>query len=486
MIDAPSLPGISPARQLAIAVFGSIGAVTVGIVVALVTSTEAGGVIGVAGVAAALILALRGLPVLDYVTSIDALPAAAILLFLLGGMIPASLGINVAPGVSIDDVPTIVAVVMTLWWFVATRRHFVLPRVAIPLILLVVWLVVSWLVVNPSLRVLLIGPGRWTMYAVMVIAAASWFKNDKLRWWFLGVLIGLAAGQALISIWAYHSNWLLDGYFIGIERFRWYQPLSGVVNGRTTGLLGISSNFFGAFTLIPAFASLGIAVYSRQIWVKTSMTALFGVIAYSGILSYTRATLLGLVLGVVGYLIFARPYRLAPAIVAITVLAILATPIVSRFAEGDDRGALASQAGSTIFNNPFAGVGSGEYLDGIEGQEGFDPDNPTVTPHNSFLLLASETGIPGGALLVIAVLTVLAATWGGSIRRRAGPGVLATAIFAGLGAVLIQTMSNNLLHIPPVATQFWLAAMVGGSFAAAAGGRWATYLMGSAFSVRST
>ena len=63
--------------------------------------------------------------------------------------------------------------------------------------------------------------------------------------------------------------------------------------------------------------------------------------------------------------------------------------------------------------------------------------------------------------------------------RGAGPGVMATAIFAGLGAVLIQTMSNNLLHIPPVATQFWIIGAAGTTFAADAGGRWAQYLLAS-------
>lgn len=464
------------ARAAAVAVFGSILATLFGIIVSLATSTEIGGVVGCVGLALALFIAVRGLPVLSYLENLDAVPAAAITLLLMGGLVPASLHLTVLPGISIDDVPTIVGVGMAAWWLLNQRASASLPRLIVPMIGLITWAVIAWALVSPTLKVLLVGPGRWTMYTLMVVVGVAWFRDAKLRWWAIGVLMAIATGQALLSIWSYHSNWFVGGMFIGIEPFRWYQPLSEVVNGRTTGLLGIPSNFFGAYMLIPAFVSLGVAAHTKHRWLSAAMLATYGVLAYAGILSYTRATLIGLVLGLIGFLVVARPFRLVPAIIAITVIAILATPIISRFQEGNDRAALASQAGHSIIDNAFVGVGSGEYLAG-ESSSPDDPEQPTVTPHNSFLLQASETGLLGGAILLAAVLALLGAIWGGTMPRGTGSGVMATAIFAGLGAVLIQTMSNNLLHIPPVATQFWMIGTAGATFAMDAGGRWAQYLL---------
>lgn len=460
---------MSPACQAAVAVFGSIAAVVVGILASLFISTEVGGVVGTLGVGGAVFVALRPLPVATYLEKLEPLPAAAILLFLLGALVPASLGIAVLPGISIDDLPTIAATGLTMWWILKNRFRMTLPRVAIPLIVMIVWLVLAWILVDPSFKVLLTGPGRWSIYTLLIIAGATWFKDRKLRLWAIGVIIAIAAIQALISIWSYHSNWYLEGYFIGIARFPWYHMLYDEVNGRATGLLGISSNFFGAYMLIPAFASLGVAIYTKHAWLKPAMVATFGILVYAGVLSYTRATLIGLVLGLIGFLVITRSYRLAPVIIAITVIAVLATPILGRFEEGNDRAALAVQAGSLILKNAFIGVGSGRYV--LEHTE-----RPTVTPHNSFLLQASETGILGGLLLVASVVALLVGVWGGALHRRAGSGAMAIAIFSGLGAVLVQTMSNNLLHIPPVATQFFLAGIAGMGFAAAAEGKWARFL----------
>lgn len=476
MVQTPTATDDLLARRVAIATFGTIGATVLGILVALVISTEVGGIVAFLGAGAALIVAARPLDVVGFIGGLEPIPAAAITLFLLGGLVPASVGARLGPGVSVDDLPTLVAATMAAWWLLTNRDRWHIPRVIVPFIGLLVWLVVAWAIVNPTLRTLFVGAGRWGIYAVLFTAGLFWFRSATMRWFAVGLLIGIATLQALVSLWSYHSDWLIDGYFIGIERFRWYQPLFDEVNGRTTGLLGIASNFFGAYTLIPAFLALGVAVARRSAWMKASMIAVFGVLAYAGILSYTRATLIGLVLGIIGYLIFARPYRLAPAIATVLVLAVITTPILTRFTnEGNDRLALAGQARDTIFDNAFTGVGSGEYLDEEGGN--LDEGEPTVTPHNSFLLQASESGLAGGLLLFASVLAVLGSVWGGSIPRRAGPGAMATAAFAGLGAVLVQTMSNNLLHIPPVATQFWMAAAIGSAFALAAGGSWSRYLL---------
>ncbi|MEE8486478.1 MAG: O-antigen ligase family protein [Acidimicrobiia bacterium] len=470
MLAAPPDIGVFPARQAAVAVFGSIAAVVAGILASVLVSSEVGGVVGFVGVGVAVFVALRPLPVGHYLKELDPLPAAAILLFLLGALVPASLGIAVLPGISIDDLPTLAAAGLTVWWLIENRSRTMIPRVAAPLIVMIVWLMFAWALGNPSFKALLIGPGRWSMYAVLVIAGATWFKDHKLRSWAIGVVIAIATSQALIAIWSYHSNWSIQDYFIGMEPFVWYHMLYDEVPGRATGLLGISSNFFGAYTLVPAFASLGVASYTRHARLKTAMVATFGILTYAGVLSYTRATLIALVLGLIGFLVVTRPYRLTPVIIAITVIAVLSTPILSRFEQGNDRVALASQAGSTILENAVIGIGSGRYVEG-------DEEAPTVTPHNSFLLQASETGILGGLLLLVSVLALMGGVWGGALPRRAGSGAMATAIFAGLGALLVQTMSNNLLHIPPVATQFWLVGIAGVGFAAAAEGRWARFLM---------
>lgn len=466
---------------VATAAFGLVGATAVGIVVAMLTSTAIGGTVGVGlGVAVAVYASAKG-QLFAFIGSLEALPGAAITLFLLGAFVPVSVDATLIAGLSLDDVPTLAAVGLGLLWVAGNRSSITLPRIAVPLFALVAWTLVTWALVDPSLRSLFIGTGRWAIYAFMLVLGIIWFKETTMRWWFIGLLIALAFIQALVSIWAYHADWFVTGSFVGIERFRWYQPLSDVVNGRATGFLGIASNFFGGYVLIPAFAALGIALTRRSTAITASMLTVFGLLTYAGVISYTRATVIGLILGVIGLLVVTRPLPMVPVVVAVVAIAIIATPFLSRFEEGNDRLSLTGEAASIISKNPITGVGSGDYLDPVTG-EPTEEDGPEVTPHNSFLLQASETGLLGGLLLLAAVLALLAGVWGGPLDRTTVAGLMCTAIFAGMGAVLVQTLSNNLLHIPPVATQFWLAGAAGVAFATSADGSWAHKLSLPTFS----
>jgi O-antigen ligase len=393
----------------------------------------------------------------------------AVALLIGSALIPFSALPSTSWGLSADDAPAIVGGVLMLVWLFRNRPTIRVPAVVWPLLLLVVWSSISWLAHDSSFGSLLRGPGRWAFYAFLLAWTLLAIRSPgKAHRWAL-ILIGVGMMEAVFGLWAYLAEWVVEDAFIGIERFRNYQPLFRVVPGRIVGTLGLASNFFGAYLLIPAMIALGFGAGTPQRRAQISWSVVFVILFWAMALSYTRASLIGILLAMAGYLVVSRRLRMVPAIAVAVISVLLLTPLLSRFTEGNDRLALAGQAVDIVRDNPITGVGPGDYLD---DQDFSDPgdDAPLVTPHNSTLLVAGELGIPGGLLFVVAVIAGFVAALGpGTAIRRQPRGVLAIAVAAGLGAFVVQSMSNNVFQIPVLATQFWVAVAIGGSLAAAAG-----------------
>ena len=234
----------------------------------------------------------------------------------------------------------------------------------------------------------------------------------------------------------------------------------------------------GAYLLIPIMIALGFGTTVGKRQAQIGWSIVFVLLFWAMALSYTRASLIGVLLAIAGFLAVTRRFRMVPAVAVAIVSVLLFTPLFSRFTEGSDRLALAGQAVDIVRDNPLTGVGPGDYLND-DGSADPGDDAPLVTPHNSTLLVAGELGVPGGLLFVIAVVLGFAAALGpGAGLRRQQGGVLAIAIAAGLGAFVVQSMSNNIFQIPVLATQFWVAVAIGGSLAAAAGSKVSGVLVG--------
>ena len=395
-------------------------------------------------------------------TSGSDLGAWGLLLMAASPLVPARLLPSVA-GVGVDDLPMIVGTLLAVVsvWRTEHPRTLLQP-LAVPLYLFALWNGVSVVLGGDvDAGTIARGVGRWLLVALAFSAALVVARRPGRARWVVSVVVLVGVAEALFGIWSYLVDWAPTSpekaLLIGMERWRVYQPLYETVPGRLTGTLGVSSNFFGALMLIPTmlaagrFAKATERLHAVGYGIATAAT-LFGLV-----LSYTRASVVALAAGVVVLLVLLRRLRPTLLLVGLLVAASVLTPILSRFSEGNDRLALAGRSLETIGERPVTGLGSGEFVDAQ-----FDEERPVLiaTPHNSFLLAAAETGIPGGVLLFLAAAApgAVLAFWV-VIRRRHDPIVVAAT--AGLFAFGVQTFSNNLFHIPGVAAAYWLVAAAG-------------------------
>lgn len=375
---------------------------------------------------------------------------------------PARLGLDFA-GVGVDDLP-LVAGVLLAGLSVIRNEGFgaLVPKVSWPLYAFALWNgVIAVIDTGLALDGLAKGLGRWLIVAIALSSVVAISKREGRGWVILGAVVVVGTLEALFGIWAYFVDWTVESdtraVLIGLERWRDYQLLFGRNAGRIAGTLGVSSNFFGALMLIPGLVAAGWFQRSKT---RMEMTA-FGLAAlamvYALALSYTRASLIALGIGAVLAAVLMKRIRFAALMAGAMVLVVATTPILERFSEANDRAALAGKSLDAIFEDPATGLGSGSFVDSL-----FDEDSPVLiaTPHNSFLLAAAETGIPGGLIFLVATMLPAVVLLRRTGLRGPAPPVLA-AICGGLLAFGAQALSNNIYHIPGVAMFYWVVVGAG-------------------------
>jgi O-antigen ligase len=383
--------------------------------------------------------------------------AWGILVMAMSPLVPARLGPSWA-GISLDDVPLLLGTALALWSVVKSEGWGrILHPIATPLWLFALWNGISVLAGGSvTAAEVTRGMGRWALFALAFSLLLRLARRGMANTMLLA-LIAIGLVEALFGLWAYLVDWAVlsdeKAHLIGLEMWRWYQPLFGEVPGRISGTLGVSSNFFGALMLVPVFLTVSLIARSddRSQWlplVPVAAAVFFGLV-----LTYTRASQIALLAAMVVFLALVWRWRVAGLVVSLIVAALVLTPSLSRFvAEANDRAELTEQALARIAESPITGAGSGNFVNRT--------DILIATPHNSFLLAASETGIVGGALLVVgAVLPGLYVGWEAIARRRRDPLIVGIAV--SMLAFGIQTFSNSLLHIPTVAIGYWMVAAAG-------------------------
>ncbi len=423
---------------------------------------EAGAVVGVSGAAAVLTyfgttsgwpwLVERGLHLRT--------STWGVLLLAFGSFVPARWGPSVA-GLSLDDGPLIVGTALLIVDVV--RREGVdglRQPLALPLALFAAWNGVAvFLSGSFALAAFARGVGRWGLTAVAFAALLAICRRRHIVELVFGSVLVATLLQALFGLWSYAVDWLvLDPSIarnIGMELFRWYQPLYDVAPGRVTGMLGVSSNFYGAMMLFPIMLGAAWFLRTKDLAVRIAFL-LAAVVAWAALVfSFTRASILAAVIGLLTIIVLGRAKWLVPVVIGLVVATYFFTPALGRFTdESHDRSALALTALDVIADNPISGLGPGEFVIELD-----DPEDRVAlaTPHNSFLLAAAETGVLGGLLLLAA------AAWPGffvirRVTRREEPRLLLLGAAAAMLAYGAQTWSNNLFHIPSVSTYYWLIA----------------------------
>jgi len=436
-------------------------------------SVALGAVAGAAGFIAAVVYHARSW-IIGWLRGHDLLRDPATWGVLLIAAAPFFIG-RVGPsfrGISLDDVPLVVGTLLVAISVLRSqgwRRLF--HPVAIPLAAFAIWSAFAALI-NGDATGAIQSLGRWGLVALAVAALARFAERPAGTRLIVAALLFFGLVQAAFGLWAYVVDWMVESdvrlYAIGLEPWRPWEPLVNSTSGRITGTLGISSNFFGALMIIPTALAVGLfggAKTGKARWAY-ALCAFGTAMALS--FSFTRASLVGMLVGFAVLVIATRKIRVLGLVVALVIAALVLTPVATRFGAEHNRFSLFSIAIDVVTDRPF--TGAGEYNEGganlsedvatITNEQG-----DVITPHNSFLLAAAETGVPGGLLLLIGaalpgVLALIA-----SFRRRPEQAALA-GLAAGMAGYGVQTFSNNLFHIPNVVPFYWLAA------AAAAGIVW--------------
>lgn len=447
-----------------------LGAGVMATLVGLV-SVPAGAFVGAIGVIAAFELSLRRwlvprLRELDMLTDpalwgVVALSAAP--------FFPARLGPSFQ-GISLDDLPLLVgSVALVVGVMRREGIRSLWQPVALPIALFAVWSTVAAFIGGDPVtgaRSLI----RWGVIALAFAAVIAVSRRPGYSRFIIGTVLIVGVLQAGFGLWAYTVDWLVEGegrlYQIGLERWRSFEtPFVDISPGRITGFLGIASNFYGAVLIIPT--TLAVAAFSRarERWAIIGYGLAAVVVLTALSLSYTRASLLGALFGLIIVIAAVRNWRVVGLVALMFAVVLVLTPVSQRITYGQNRGDLIRSALTLISKAPIVGIGdyeegakewlTAEELAPISNQQG-----DVVTPHNSYLRAAAETGLPGGILLLIASMLPGVIVLLGAFRRIPG-WVMLAGIAGGLAGFGLQATSNNLFHIPNVAPIYWLVAGAG-------------------------
>jgi O-antigen ligase len=324
---------------------------------------------------------------------------------------------------------------------------------------------------------------------------------------FLGVLSAAWSkqpGYALGEISKYIRGYLL--IVVLVNDIRDVRDLRLVANGMLAGLLiesllGIYQWKFGALGVwflgerpswrvdwrsfgtfyVPAFyanylamaMSLGLRLFLYYRPSKTGEAVYYGTVSLFGVIAlyttYARGPWIGMVAGflVVSLFSMTRP-RLRPrANWPFAVLAVFLVVFLFRY-----HGQIAEQFGSgrksayesrlsqykvayrMIGHNPVNGVGLGNYQENAwdyltpEEKANYQAYVIAWMVHNSYLLLASELGIPGGLLFVCWFLSIIVVAWKVLNHRIQHPFItqVATGILGGIISMMIFLLAGPDIH----------------------------------------
>jgi O-antigen ligase len=305
-----------------------------------------------------------------------------------------------------------------------------------------------------SARSIASGPLRWALTAVVVALAYLLIrtKEDGLR--MIRALVLVALGEAAFGLIAYATHF----YGPGGRRGKSYIGISytgGKVGGmpvwgRITGTTGMAATFISGYfaLMLPTAVGLAMAARDRMRWLWVGSA----VVIFFALLFTLSRTPIGLATIAVAVLLLAatRPRVWVPVLLAAAVI-FLATPLRARMTDfHTDRLSLWRTGWRMFTENWFFGVGPGRYVDYLRAHKQPGTVTEDITPHNSLLYVAAESGI----LAALALAVAIALTF--RFLRTRNPLVLGPML--GLAAFMIDAMTTNLYSIPSIAIAAWMMA----------------------------
>lgn len=376
-------------------------------------------------------------------------------------------------GLSVDDVipsaAAITAIVMLARWGLPRLPRWIEAAFGVWIVAAIASSAVNAAGASDFLRIAGPGVGRPVFWLIFATAAAAVTRRLGVRALLIPVAV-VAVAQALVAIAAYtgcgeihlgavsqpdnEAVWE-SRRPIGVEQGAGTNVGEQRIRCRATGTLGQSSNFLAAFlvTTLPVAAGAAIAAQSRASRLRWTAGAV--AMAAALVMTFTRASLIAVVVALAVTLLLAAPRRAIPIVViaglALGVAAMTIPQIQRRLTDSaNDRRALWWSGAKIFQDHPVFGVGFGNYRDvQLSDRKYLDTPygEPTSTAHNGFIAIAAEGGAPQAAAVIVLA---------GAVLVVGGGAALAAGAFGGAAGFLVQNMTNTLLLVPAVATYFWL------------------------------
>ena len=300
-----------------------------------------------------------------------------------------------------------------------------------------------------SIRSLGTGPLRWALTAVIVALAYLLIRTKADGRRMIQGLVLLAALEAAFGLIAYAFHWVGPGGYIGVS------PSGGVIGhlrifGRITGTTGMASTFIAGFfaLTLPSAAGLALSTRGRVRWAWIAAALLI----FAG-LGFTLSRIpIGLATIALGILLLTatRPRVWVPVLVVVAAV-FLASPLRERMTYfRNDRLSLWRAGWRMFTDNWLFGVGPGRYIQSLPAYQQPGVVSEDITPHNSLLYVASESGVFAALALAVAIALSF------RFLRARNPLVLGPML--GLAAFMIDAMTTNLYSIPSIAIAAWMMA----------------------------
>ena len=334
-----------------------------------------------------------------------------------------------------------------------TSRDTLLPRSGIAILyalFLGITLASITQIPHPFLSTGLRGILKWLKYLSVFFMCWDTYntpqKRSRLFWAFLASMFVVS----LDGFWQLHT---------GKDIFFGY-PLDPGRIVRIKGSLG-APNDLAAFLIFAVPLSV-LNCYRNHSWrLRIVSGALCLLFLAAFFLTYSRGAFYAMVLSLVLNLLFIKKTRIAFATMACLALLVFTIPsfrynFVKTIERNDitivERGEYWKIASDMIKSHPLLGVGVNTYLVQLPNYVK-NPETRQTYPHNCYLQMASEIGIPGTGIFLLALFCTL---W----RSVKQPGTrlhpVAIALRIALTSFLIQAFFDTNFYAFQTAYVFWI------------------------------
>jgi hypothetical protein len=293
------------------------------------------------------------------------------------------------------------------------------------------------------------GPARWALNAVLVACAYLLLRTPADGKRMLQALVAVATFEAAFGLTAYAIRWVGPGGYIGIS-FNGGEIGGMPVWGRVTGTTGMASTFIAGFFALALPIAVGLAMAAmrgrRWPWIVSAVVIFFGLAFTLGRVPIAVGTA-----AVVVLLLAATRVRVWLPMLIVGAVLFLATPLRARMTNfSTDRVPLWKVGWRMFADNWAFGVGPGNYMTFMPRYEIPGEPSAPVTPHNSLLYVASESGVFAALALGLAIVLAL--------RFVANRRALILAPMLGFLAFTVNAMTTNLFSIASMAIGAWMLA----------------------------